>query len=1185
VRTQRAEEIPRAREQIARRAQGERTMRRAAACSAVFTVILTMLASASFARADAPWWHVRANSLPSALTPGGKGTLVVSVSNIGDAAVLGVKTPVRITDSLPAGVTVTGIAQTNPGMIGNRGSIDCEEAFPATSVTCTWSGSTGPEPSEFEVLQPYEALEVTFETSFSGGSGSEENDVTVSGGEGYACKEVNAGFGSFSGPACGPLERVAGGSYAAAATEQPVPPSSSHRVLPVSSGAPSFGAEEYAISAEDEGGEADTRAGSHPYQVTATFAPDQAAAYDKPIALPRNLHFALPAGLIGNPVPIPQCTEVEFSTIVTGFAANRCPNNTVVGVVMLSMVLYGSTTPTKVDAPLFNLTPARGEAARFGFEILHVAVMMGATVRSGSDYGVVLNVDDITQLASIVSAQVTVWGTPGLASHDKTRGWSCVDAGEMNLLNGGTMGPCVGAGETEPQPFLRMPTSCSGPLSSTVTGESWPLGEPKQTLSLAGVNEASLPGMEGCAGVPFAPEISFEPDVHAASSATGATVKVRVPQEAGLDPNGVSPADIKDTEVTLPQGVALNPAAANGLEACSESLVGFTGFDELNRAFEPGVGTAIFTGKLPEQLEPGVNFCPEASKIGTVKIKTPPLANPLEGALYLADQTQNPFGSLVAMYVVVEDPVSGVQARLAGEVTLEEQHAGRIVARFENTPQVPLEELEIHLFEGELVTPSLCRRPGEEDYETAATFAPWSGAASQQSTSGFYVTSGPNGGPCPNPSGDRSLSALPFDPSLNAGTTSAQAAGFSPLTTTISREDGDQSLSTVTLHMPAGLAASLTGVELCPDAQASAGTCGPDSLIGHATATAGVGDHPYTVAGGKVFLTVGYDGAPFGLSITSPAKAGPYDLAAGSPCDCIVVRAKIEIDPHTAAVTAATDPLPHSLDGIPLALRQVNVILDRPDFTFNPSNCDAAALSGEITSTEGAATAQSVPFKVVNCALLKFTPKLTVSTKARPSKALGASLTTELTVPSAAAGTQANIAAVKVDLPKQLPSELRTLQQACLAAVFDANPAKCPPHSIVGHATVNTPILPVPLTGPAYFVSHGGEEFPSLTMVLQGYGITIDLVGATRIHKGVTSTTFRAVPDVPFSSFELSLPQGGYSALGANLPAKAKGSFCGQNMHMLVAFVAQNGAELHEAVPIDVTGCAARRKAKTERGY
>jgi hypothetical protein len=378
-----------------------------------------------------------------------------------------------------------------------------------------------------------------------------------------------------------------------------------------------------------------------------------------------------------------------------------------------------------------------------------------------------------------------------------------------------------------------------------------------------------------------------------------------------------------------------------------------------------------------------------------------------------------------------------------------------------------------------------------------------------------------------------------------------------------------------------------------------------------------------SVTGGKVYITEKYKGAPFGLSIVNPVKAGPFDLerdsanpAQNPPCDCVVVRAKIEIDPFTAQLTVTTDPsgpyaIPHMIDGVPVQIKHVNVLINRPGFTFNPTNCNHQTISGTISGDEGASQALAEPFQATNCATLAFKPDFKVQTSGKTSKAKGASLSVKLSYPKAPFGSQANIAMVKVDLPKQLPSRLTTLQKACLAKTFETNPASCPAASIVGHAKVTTPLLPVPLTGPAYFVSHGNEAFPSLTIVLQGYGVTVELVGSTFIKNGITSSTFKATPDTPFNTFELTLPQGPFSALAAN------GNLCqsstttttnkrvaikshGRTIHvtrkvkhttsgltMPTAFIAQNGAQIHQATPVAVSGCGvgkAKKGKKTGKG-
>jgi len=394
-----------------------------------------------------------------------------------------------------------------------------------------------------------------------------------------------------------------------------------------------------------------------------------------------------------------------------------------------------------------------------------------------------------------------------------------------------------------------------------------------------------------------------------------------------------------------------------------------------------------------------------------------------------------------------------------------------------------------------------------------------------------------------------------------------QAGGFTPYLTTFTRSDVDQSMQRVSVKLPPGLLGSLAGLPLCGEAQANAGTCSQTSEIGSVTAGAGDGPTPLYVTGGKVFMTGPYEGAPFGLSVVVPAKAGPFDLGT------VVVRAKVEVDPHTAQLTVTTDPLPQIVGGVPVNLRLVNVTIDRPNFTFNPTDCNPMGITGSMTGGQGAVAALSNHFQVTNCGALGFKPKFSVSTSGKTSRANGASLDAKLVYPKNAG--QANIAKVKVALPKQLPSRLTTLQKACLAATFEANPAGCPAASRIGTATATTPILPVPLAGPVYFVSHGGEAFPDLVIVLQGYGVTVDLVGTTFISKaGITSTTFKTVPDVPVGTFELKLPEGRYSALAAN------GNLCLSKLAMPTAFVAQDGTEIHESTPIAVSGCS-KHKAKT----
>jgi hypothetical protein len=777
--------------------------------------------------------------------------------------------------------------------------------------------------------------------------------------------------------------------------------------------------------------------------------------------------------------------------------------------------------------------------------------------------------------------------------------------------------PCSEPFPGRPQPFLSLPTACPGAVKTGVEADSWTEANEQEAHGLPQTLLkpvfTTMPGLDGCNQLPFHPSISVEPDIPDASSSTGMTVNVKVPQEDSLNPEGLADADIRDTTVALPPGVAINPAGGDGLEACPDNLIGFEGFHEYEDL--AGVQTPVFTPHIPggvdakrageeQPLEPGINFCSNASKIGTVRIKVPVLEHELTGAVYLGPQEQNPFGSLLAMYIVAEDPVSGVLVKLPGEVQLCKgagevvdgqtcQGLGQIVTTFLNAPEAPAEEIELHFFGGEkapLATPSQCGA-----YETTTSIAPWSGNAPAHPSATFQIEHGPNGGPCPG-------AQLPFDPSLTGGATNIQAGAFSPFTLTLTRKDGEQNMQSVEAHLPLGMSGDLSNIEQCPEPQANEGKCPEGSLIGETTVSVGVGGKPFTVSGGKFYLTGSYNGygacstpgtngcAPFGVTFEVPAKAGPFDLEHTKQpnnhpaCDCLVVRGKIEINPETAAISVTSNPpgtpdaIPTSIEGIPLEIQHINATTTRGNFQFNPTNCSKLEASGTIHSSEGATDTIHVPFQVTNCASLKFEPKFHVSTApAKDTRLDGASLTAKLAYPSAPQGTFTNIARVKVELPRALPSRLNTLRKACTVAQFDANPAGCPSASKIGMAVVHTPILPVPLTGPAIFVSHGGEAWPTLTLVLQGDGVTVDLVGTTLISKaGVTSTTFRTVPDQPFSTFELTLPQGEYSAL------TTLGNLCRQKLTMPTEFTAQNGAQLKIDTKIEVRGCGKARKAKHE---
>jgi hypothetical protein len=1076
------------------------------------------------------------------LTPGRPdGQLIVTAENMGDASVDGTGTPVVVEDVLPEhleALNAEGVSGEPGNRVGRPQEVSCSVLTPHL-VRCTDGG----------VVSPYEQLEVRVAVRAVGASSGEDNSVSVSG----------------------------GGANAATVTR------------PISvGGANGFGVEDYKVLPEEEGGATSTQAGVHPFQLTTVLSmntSEAAASFhqQQPAGMVKDVTVQLPPGLIGNPTPFAQCSDAQFTTQELPTLHTSCEAKAAVGVVLLTYNVPGAEQFNTRTVPVFNLKPLVGEPARFGFENVGRRIYIDTSVRSGGDYGVTATVSNITQIAGVLGSKLTFWGVPGDPAHDHARGWACL---EREALGEAAVCP---AGVSNPPPFLSLPTSCTGPLRSTVQADSWeePHPSPAQLVEAPLFAEYKIGGLDGCNQLQFNPQISVAPDVPSASTATGLTVGVHVPQTAVLNAEGLAESNVKDITVALPKGVAINPSGGNGLDACSEGLVGFTGFNG---------ETAGFTPALPEPLQPGVNFCPDASEVGTVEISSPllPPGQHLRGSVYLATQNANPFGSLLALYIVAKDPISGVVVKLTGETHLTE--TGQVVATFKNNPQLAFEDAELHFFGGErapLATPAHCG-----PYTTNASFTPWSGNPPGGSTSTFQITSGPDGSPCPGAS-------LPFSPSLTGGTTNIDAGAFSPFTLTMSRKDGEQNVQSVEAHLPPGLSGVLSGVELCPEPQANEGKCAPNSLIGETTVSVGVGGDPLTVSGGKFYLTGPYNGsggckvgeagcAPFGITFEVPAKAGPFDLkrnsanpAGENACDCVIVRGKIEINPLTAALTITSDPpgspyaIPTSVEGIPLEIQHVNAITTRNNFQFNPTNCSKMEVTGTIHSSENATATIGVPFQVTNCGALKFTPKFRVSTNAKTSKARGARLTATVSEPAGSLGTQANIARVRVELPKQLPSRLTTLQKACTSRQFEANPAACPAASKIGYAKVITPLVPVPLEGPAIFVSHGGEAFPSLTMVLQGYGVTIDLVGTTFISKaGVTSTTFKTVPDQPFSSFQLTLPTGKYSALtanGSNL-CKVKGG-----LKMPTEFVAQNGLKIKRSTKITVTDCKKKKKAHRAR--
>ncbi len=871
-----------------------------------------------------------------------------------------------------------------------------------------------------------------------------------------------------------------------------------------------FGMEYFDALVADQDGASDTQAGGHPYGFGTTIGftnefrvPPTSASpgSDTSVQDLRDVVVDLPLGFLGSALAAPECTLAQLSS------ENHCPADTAIG--------HIDTRPIEaatVASPLYNMVPERGVAAEFGFYdgLRATHVLYSSVVPTPTGYVLRTISRDVPQV-DLNRIEVNLYGNP--AERD-------------------------GTGNT-PLAFFTNPASCSGePLKTSIHMDSWQApgrwnadGTPDFSDPNWASSASTSPPVTGCDLLRFTPTLSAQPETTMTDNPTGLGVDLKVPQSQEI--HGLATPPLRNANVTLPQGLTVNPSAATGLGACSEAQIG------LGSAAAPS--------------------CPESSKIASVEVETPLVGGTLVGSVYLARQSENPFHSLLAGYIVIDDPTTGTIVKIPGSLTPDSQ-TGQITGAFKELPQFPVSDLRLHFFggaRGELATPNECGV-----FTTTSDLMPWSA---------------PDSGPDATPSDSFPINTgcgSAFSPGFTAGSVNPQAAGYSPFTLSLSRSDGEQNLAGISVTLPPGLLGKIAGIPLCPDVNANVGTCPEASLVGSVQAGAGVGPNPLFV-GGKAYLTGPYNGGPYGLVEEVPAVAGPFDLG------MVVVRQSLRIDPHTVQVTAVSDPLPTIIDGIPLRVRRVDVTLDRPGFTFNPTSCTPMALTGTVTSTQGASANVSSRFQAGGCRELAFKPTFKVSTQANTSKKQGASLDVKVTSDRG----QANLARVAVSLPKQLPSRLTTIQQACPQATFAANPASCPVGSNIGIATAHTPVLANPVSGPAYLVSHGGAAFPDLVVILQGEGVTLDLVGSIDIKHGVTSSTFASIPDAPIDGFELKLPEGPHSGLAAVLPAKAKGSLCGTSLTMPTTLTGQNGAQIKQSTKIAVTGCARKKKpAKRTKG-
>ena len=824
--------------------------------------------------------------------------------------------------------------------------------------------------------------------------------------------------------------------------------------------AQAFDFTEYSGSFSTEG-QFERQAGSHPDFAT-TLKFDETGA--------RTVVVDLPPGLVMDPTAVPTCAPRQLTEGFNNKFAN-CPVDSQVG---YANVIGAGT------AAVYNVERPAGAPALLAFTLAGVVVRIVPHVRS-SDYGIASRTDVISQALRITGIELKLWGVPADPANDDERAFQGNESG-------------FGAkSSATPRPFITSPTRCtSEPLSFNAAADSW--WEPGAFRSASyNADTDGIPfRVEGCGRLRFEPEMTLTPDSRRAGAPVGLSVDLEVPQNE--DPYGLATPHVRGATVTLPEGFSISPASVQGLASCPLADV-----------------------RIGSDLE---DACPPASRIGSVQIKTPLLDEELEGEVIVAKQGDNPFGTLIAMYLVVEGP--GVLLKIPGRVELDPV-TGRVTTSFQNTPQLPFERLRLTLRGGAaapLVAPQACGT-----YVTQARITSWASDNPVELSSPTTIDEGcANGG---------------FSPGLRAGS----AGHSSPFYLQVVREDGQQNVSRIEAILPEGLLATLKGIPLCGDAAAATGNCPEASRVGRTTVGVGAGPSPiYLPEAGKaptaIYLAGPHKGAPYSLVVKVPAQAGPFDLGT------VAVRNALHVDPVTAQVTSKSDPLPQILQGIPVAYRDVRIEVDRPGFMQNPTSCDPMKVGSRIISSVGVIASPSSRFQVGNCANLGFRPKLSLRLKGKTNRSAHPALTATLK----ARKGDANIGKAVVTLPKTQFLEQGHIRTICTRVQYAAD--NCPRGAVYGHATAWTPLLDEPLRGPVYLRS-SNNELPDLVADLNGQ-IEIDLAGRIDSVNSRMRTTFWAVPDAPVSKFVLRM-QGGKKGLLVNntelckAKPRAKTAFTGHN--------------------------------------
>jgi hypothetical protein len=847
------------------------------------------------------------------------------------------------------------------------------------------------------------------------------------------------------------------------------------------------------------------QAGAHA-DLTIGFALTRSGS--KPYAQTRSVEFHLPPGVIGNPQALPRCTVDQLGNQPE--EAN-CPVDSQVGVTTVRVLNPISGTFTE---PIYNMpSPGGDTVARLGFYAVGYPTFVNFRV-DPTDYSLIAAIEGAPAAAGLLEASSTIWGVPADPSHDEER-ITPEEAKTGETPEGGR------EATLPPTPFLSNPTDCSLQRQVTISARSYQLpDQPPPSLS------TPFPAITGCGRLNFNPSFTAVPTNPEASAPTGLDADLVIPQDE--TPNGRATSTLKSARVTLPEGVAINPAAGAGLEGCSSDQVGY--------------------GKNEEA------HCPDAAKIGSVDLEVPALERTLHGSVY--QRSPEP-GHLFRFWVVTDE--QGVHLKLPAEIEANPV-TGQVTTVFSGIdtlgglPQVPFSNLKLHVFGGPrapLSTPGSCGT-----YETHFSFQPWSGRPATEGNTGMQITSGCNKGG--------------FAPKINAGSVKSSAGQFSPFVSTLTREDGEANPSQIAVHLPQGLLAKLGGVPLCHDAAAVTGACPAASQVGFLTASAGVGGAPLWIpqpgkAPTAVYLSGPYKGAPFSIVSVVPAQAGPFDLG------LVVNRAGIYVDPETALATIKTDPLPQILEGVPVSYRTIHVEVDRKDFTLNPTSCAAKKITATVTASNGAIAEPSDGFQATNCRSLPYSPKLKLSFKGSTKRTGNPAVKAVLTQKPHQANTKAAI----VLLPQSQFIDNSHISNPCTRVQF--NEENCPTASILGHATAKTPLLAKPLKGNVYFRSNGGDrELPDIVADLRGE-IHITLVGyidsvKTGPETSRVRTRFLHVPDAPVTKFTMSL-FGGKKGLLENSQ-----NLCDHPRRAELRLKAQNGLSRTTNLPIGLPCGKGKRK-------